>query len=158
MAETTRQLIAAISGALAIGISLIVARLSTNTSPFLIIAIMAVVALYVILVMTSGFQFIGLQKHLREDWQDRLYRFLSQHEYQKMVTVPAGRAEKTFKLAAVIGTISIVLLSIAVSYTALSSFEIRAKPKGDAVQQSEQTDVSSTNSTAPTSPSKATPP
>lgn len=113
--ETIRQLVTSVAGALAIGLGLIAARLSTNTHPALITAVMLVVTAYVVVVILSGLQFVNLQRRLREDWQPRLYRFLPESDYKRMVTLPASHVERTYRWTAVIsGLMVVALLSVVV--------------------------------------------
>lgn len=113
--EATRQTIAALTGALAIGVGLVAAKLTTATDPLVLAAVMAVAALYVILVTASGAQFVLLQRKVRSDWQATLYRFLPAADYRRLVTKPAGRAEFAFWTAAVIGILATALLAVAVA-------------------------------------------
>src|SRR5690606_34146072 len=55
--DVTRQLIGGVSAALAVGFGLIATRLSTNTNPWLIAAVMILVAVYVAVIIYSGLQF-----------------------------------------------------------------------------------------------------
>ncbi|RBH44825.1 hypothetical protein C3F00_038050, partial [Pseudomonas sp. MWU13-2860] len=41
-------------------------------------------------------KFINIQRQLRRDWQSKLYRFLSESEYKKMVGDPIEQAESFF--------------------------------------------------------------
>lgn len=112
--ESTRQTIAAITGAIAVGLGLVAARLTTQTDPWLITSVMVVAAVYVLLVIGSGAQFVLLQRGVRSDWQTRLYRFLPPADYSRLVSKPAGRAEFAFFTAAGGGVIAILLLAWAV--------------------------------------------
>lgn len=108
--DATRQTIAAVASALVVGIGLIAARLTTNVYPLIIVAIMVVAFAYVLIVALSGTQFIRLQGGLRTDWQPKLYRFLSNTDYENMVTRPIKCAEKTFWWTAGIGLFSVAIL------------------------------------------------
>jgi hypothetical protein len=123
LSDMGRQLTAAVAAALATGIGLMAARVATNAPPSLIAVVMAVVALYVGTVIISGVQFMRLQRQLRADWQHRLYRFLPQEEYQKMVSMPARRAEQTFALTAWLGGIAVAVLTVACICTAFMGEE-----------------------------------
>lgn len=94
--EATRQAIAAISTALTVGLGLIVARLTLQINPYLISLVMAVAFGYTTLNVMSGRKFINIQRQLRQDWQSKLYRFLSEPEYKKMVGDPIEQAESFF--------------------------------------------------------------
>lgn len=94
--EATRQAIAAISTALTVGLGLIAARLSLQINPYLISIVMAVAFGYTTFNVMSGRKFINIQRKLRVDWQSKLYRFLSQAEFKKMVGDPIEEAESFF--------------------------------------------------------------
>ncbi|MFS1286858.1 hypothetical protein ACLRDI_04005 [Pseudomonas piscis] len=94
--EATRQAIAAISTALTVGLGSIVARLTLQINQYLILFVMAVAFGYTTLNVMSGRKFINIQRQLRQDWQPKLYRFLSEAEYNKMVGNPIEQAERFF--------------------------------------------------------------
>ncbi|MBX8603425.1 hypothetical protein K5D40_14445 [Pseudomonas cichorii] len=94
--DATRQAIAAISTALTVGLGLIAARLTLQINPYLISLVMAVAFGYTTLNVMSGRKFINIQRQLRQDWQSKLYRFLSESEYKKMVGDPIEQAESFF--------------------------------------------------------------
>lgn len=94
--DATRQAIAAISTALTVGLGLIVARLTLQIDPYLISLVMAVAFGYTTLNVMSGRKFINIQRKLRLDWQSKLYRFLSEAEFKKMVGDPVEQAEGFF--------------------------------------------------------------
>ena len=100
LTDQTRQLVAAMTGALAVGIGLLAARLTTPAPPLLLTAVMLVVAAHIALAIWAGWRFIKLQNALRSDWQPRLYRFLPSADYERMVTGPVQRAEGAFKRSA----------------------------------------------------------
>lgn len=114
--DATRQLVTSVSGALAIGLGLIAARVSAAASYELIVAVMVVVAAYVGVVIYSGYGFIQLQRQLRSDWQPRLYRFLPPAEYDSMVSRPAAQAERTFVKVACGGGIGVLVLMVIVVF------------------------------------------
>lgn len=94
--DATRQAIAAISTALTVGLGLIAARLTLQINPYLISIVMAVAVGYTVLNVMSGRKFINIQRKLRKDWQPKLYRFLSEAEFKKMVGEPIEQAEGLF--------------------------------------------------------------
>lgn len=94
--DATRQAIAAISTSLSVGLGLIVARLTLQINPYLIAIVMAVAFGYTVLNVMSGRKFINIQRQLRQDWQPKLYRFLSEAEFKKMVAEPVEQAEGLF--------------------------------------------------------------
>jgi hypothetical protein len=73
-----------------------------------------VLFLYVVATIASGRQFVRIQRDLRDQWRDRLYRFIPAPEYEKMVTGPAKRAEDAFHLAAFISAVLALALLVAV--------------------------------------------
>jgi hypothetical protein len=114
--EGTRQVAAAVAGALALGFGLIAARISTTTPRWLLVSIMAIVALYVATIIFSGYDFIRLQQSLRTQWQSRLYRFLSAADYEVMVANPIKHAERIFVCTACIGGAVVFLLAGAIVF------------------------------------------
>lgn len=122
LGDTTRQLATAVSGAMFGGIALIVARLtmvqSNLTVSVAVLLIGVVLAVYVAGTIWTGNQFVKIQRDLREQWRNRLYRFLPDNEYQRMVTDPAQRAESAFWFASWIsGILAFVLLAAVISIT-----------------------------------------
>lgn len=110
LSDLSRQLSAAVAGALASGLGLVAARVATNAPAGLILAVMVVIAIYVLQVILSGSQFIRLQRTLRSEWHQKLYRFIPKSEYAKLVTVPVGRAEGSFCWTAVLGGAAVSIL------------------------------------------------
>ncbi|MBK5342263.1 hypothetical protein JFU48_12830 [Pseudomonas sp. TH49] len=113
--DATRQTITAITGAFAVTIGLVAARLSSSINPWLILTVLVVALAYVGMIVYSGWSFIKLQRNLRADWQAKLYRFLPAVEYEKMVVVPAGIAESTFRTTAIVGGVAFVLMCVGVA-------------------------------------------
>lgn len=132
--DATRQTITAVSGSLTVCIGLMAARLTTEINPWLVSAVMLVAVGYIGMIVYSGWSFISLQRELRKDWQPKLYRFLPQYEYQKMVTIPAEKAETVFKCSALIGTAAVIILCVGVS---VFSFLIKPKAAAPEVVHSE---------------------
>ena len=99
----TRQTVTAITTAAGVGIGLAVARISVALNPWLILAVMVIVWLYVVTIAWSGWHFILVQRGLRQQWQTKLFRFLSAGDYDAMVTTPVGRSETVFKRTAISG-------------------------------------------------------
>lgn len=118
--EATRQAIAAISTALTVGLGLIVARLTLQINPYLILIVMTVALGYTILNVMSGRKFIKIQSKLRQDWQPKLYRFLSQDEFQKMVGEPIEQAEEFFHKVSRRGLTMLGLAAIGIAIFAFS--------------------------------------
>lgn len=112
--DATRQTVTAIASAAAIGIGLVVARVSVALNPWLILAVMIVAWLYVLTIALSGWHFALVQRALRVQWQDKLYRFLSAGEYDAMVTLPVGRSEGVFKYTAIAGVGVLAIWAICV--------------------------------------------
>lgn len=121
LSDLNRQLMASVASALALGIGLVAARVMASAPPLLVAAVMAVVAVYVLVVIVSGFQFIGLQRQLRAEWQPRLYRFLSLPDYARMVSGPAARAERAFLWTAILGGGAVLALTLVCVWPLLHS-------------------------------------
>ncbi|WP_114835623.1 hypothetical protein U0027_04495 [Agrobacterium tumefaciens] len=110
--EATRQTITAVSGALAVGLGLVAAKLTSTTNILLIDALMLVAVSYVAMVIYSGWQFVRMQRKARREWQPRLYRYLPDREYQRLVKDPTAMAETAFLVAAWIGGGAIAILAL----------------------------------------------
>jgi hypothetical protein len=122
LSETTRSLGTAVIGAVFGNIGLIVARLTLPANGVFIgpaaILLGVVLAIYVGAVIASGAHYIFIQRDLRRDWRDRLYRFLGDEEYARMVSRPAERAEGAFWITAGIGMLMTLILLAAVYFIA----------------------------------------
>lgn len=129
--DATRQTITAVSGALAVGVGLVAARLSTNINPWLISMVMLIATGYIGMIVYSGWSFISLQRELRRDWQPKLYRFLPQDEYKKMVAIPTQKSERVFKCSAVIGMVAVVIM-----FLGLSTYSFLSEPTKSSSDQS----------------------
>lgn len=103
LAENTRGLATAVTASVVANLGIIVARLTvpatSNWVPMAAIGIGLVLAMYVGTIIASGVHFLRLQRTLRSEWRDRLYRFLDQGEYDRMVTNPVASAERGFWIA-----------------------------------------------------------
>ncbi len=117
LAESTRAMATAVAGAVFGNVGLIVARLTLPAQATFVhwaAAVIAVVlALYVASVIASGARFLAIQRDLRADWRNRLYRFLPDDEYEAMVAEPARKAEAAFRLAAIAGGVLTALVFVA---------------------------------------------
>lgn len=109
LSEVTRSMATAVVGAIFGNMGLILARLTLQpTSKYIgvsSIILGIVLLLYVIVTAYSGFHHIGIQRHLRKEWREKVYRFLTNDDYEKMVGVPVKKAENLFhrtSLAAII--------------------------------------------------------
>jgi hypothetical protein len=120
LSELSRQLAGAVAVSVATGIGLIAARVVANAPATLVAVIMTVVALYIVVVITSSLQFMRLQRSLRQHWYHRLYRFLPESEYTVMVTQPAAQAERSFVVTAWLGGVSVFILVLACSWVIMS--------------------------------------
>ena len=105
MSESTRSLAAAVTTSAVGNVALIIARLTVAKGSTFVgsaaVVIGVALAVYVAVVIASGAQFLSIQRDLRRDWRERLYRFLGEDEYGRMVDEPVGRAEKAFRNAAI---------------------------------------------------------
>ncbi|MBS0961419.1 hypothetical protein [Acetobacter thailandicus] len=114
VSDATRQIITAVASALAVGAGLIAARMTTNASPLLIILVMVMAGAYVAITILSGVMFTFLQRKVRREWQPRLYRFLSQPDYEALVAGPARTAEKALWYSSILGTLAIIVMVFAI--------------------------------------------
>jgi hypothetical protein len=94
--DATRQATAAIATALTVGLGLIAARLTVQINPYLIAIVMGVAFGYTLMSVWSGRKFIQIQQTLRQEWQPKLYRYLSIDEFNKMVADPISEVETLF--------------------------------------------------------------
>jgi uncharacterized integral membrane protein len=113
LSEMVRQIINAVSGAVFIGIGLVAARISTDTPPIALLIMGLVVSGYVALIIYSGIKQIQFQREMRTVWRERLYGYISNEDYKKMVLTPAGKAEDQFYTSAIIGGIIAFLIVVA---------------------------------------------
>ena len=149
--DATRQLIGGVSAALAVGFGLIATRISTSTSPWLIAAVMILVAVYVAVIIYSGIQFILIQRQLRADWQSKLYRFLPDADYQKMVSVPAGKSERTFMVSATMSGIAAILLTGVVLFLSFNGKTTGTQNNSSSANNKVSTAASTSTSTSTSS-------
>jgi hypothetical protein len=119
MIENSRSVAAAIAVSIATGIGLVAAKASSATPGWVLGGISAVVGIYLISIVVSGWMFLSLQRDIRKQWRQRLYRFISEQDYVAMVDRPAGRVEKIYHIAGVIGIM-----------TALGAFLLALKLSG----------------------------
>lgn len=122
LAENTRSLATAVAGSVIANLGIIVARLTMPTTstwvPAAAIVIGLVLVLYVASIAGSGIHYLRLQASLRSEWRQRLYRFLEEEEYDRMVTKPVSSAEAGFWVATAAAAVMTVLLFIAVWFIA----------------------------------------
>ncbi|WP_426035881.1 hypothetical protein [Brevundimonas sp. DC300-4] len=118
LAEMVRQLIGAVAGAIFAGIGLIAARITTETPAPALLTMGVVLGGYITFIILNGYRQIALQRELRLEWQKRLYSYISNEDYRRMVLNPAGKAEGHFTAAAwgggVITALVLVALCLAV--------------------------------------------
>ena len=114
VAEGTRQIITAVAGALAIGVGLIAARLSSGVDPALVKIVMILAITYVAVTILSGISFTLLQRSVRKAWQPRLYRFLAPSDYASLVGNPAKKAEYALWAASLLGSVAAGLMALAI--------------------------------------------
>lgn len=117
--EATRQISGAVAAALAIGVGLMAARVTSSASSTLIAAVMVVAAAYVGMVVLSGVQFARLQKGLRKGWQPRLYRYLPPSEYETLVLSPTRKAETALFWVSGIGATAVLVIATLVLFPSL---------------------------------------
>ncbi|GFM52728.1 hypothetical protein PSCICE_39950 [Pseudomonas cichorii] len=151
--DATRQAIAAISTALTVGLGLIVARLTLQLNPYLISLVMAVAFGCTTLNVMSGRKFINIQRQLRQDWQSKLYRFLSEAEYKKMVGDPIQQAESFFYKVSCKG---LTMLGAAAVGIAVFAFAYTAPPTATLPVSTVVPAPATPSATAPTNPQPPT--
>ena len=120
LSDISRQLTGSVAAAVATGIGLIAARIAAKAPAELIAIVMIVVALYIAMVISSGVQFMRLQRQLRTDWQHRLYRFLPDAEYVRMVATPTAKAENSFVWTAWLGGIAVMVLTLTCAWVVVA--------------------------------------
>lgn len=122
--DVTRQLAGAVSSSLFGGAAVVIARLSLKDASsgvgWAIIAVAIVLFGYVLGVALSGYQFIRVQRELRAQWREKLYRFLSEKEYKDMVEMPAARSEQVYCQVSVGCVILAIVLSVGIIYMGAS--------------------------------------
>lgn len=109
-AEGTRSLSGAVAVAIATGITLLAARSTGATEPWVVSLVAAIVAGYLVVVAFNGWAYLKLQKQLRDQWRRRFYRFVPADDYEAMVTTPARSAELPYHFVAVIALIVAAVL------------------------------------------------
>lgn len=118
LADATRTLAAAVTTSAVGNVGLVIARLTLGRdSKFVASAagvIGLVLAIYVAVVIWSGWHFLTIQQDLRRDWRERLYRFLADNEYERMVSTPVEKAEMGYKKSAIASGAIAVLMLVAV--------------------------------------------
>lgn len=119
--DATRQTIGAIAAALAVGIGLLAARVGAKAPINVVGSVMIVVAVYVALIIVTGWNLIRLQRQLRHDWHPKIYRFLTDSEYSMMVNRPAATAEFAFAVCAISGGVIVTGLTSYICYLWITS-------------------------------------
>lgn len=120
LADTTRTLATAMTTSALANAGLVIARLTLPKGAEFIgpaaFIIGVALALYVAVVIATGFHFISIQRDLRDNWRDRLYRFLPEAEYELMVTKPVGRAETGFRNTAIASGLLAIIMLVAIAW------------------------------------------
>lgn len=116
LSDATRAMVAAVTTSAVGNVGLIIARVTLSKDARFVapaaVAIGIALAIYVGVVIWSGWHFLTIQQDLRRDWRDRLYRFLAEDEYQRMVADPVKAAERGFERASFCsGVIAVLLLA-----------------------------------------------
>lgn len=104
-------------------VGLIVARLTVAKDAKFVggeaAAVGIALAVYVALVVASGWHLLTIQRDLRAGWRERRYRFLGDDEYPRMVTSLVERTEKGFRNAAIGSGIVTAVMLVAVPLVVL---------------------------------------
>ncbi len=114
--EATRQTSAAVASALAVGLGLLAAKVTSSVSSMLVAGLMTVAVAYVLMVIVTGWVFVSLQRKARKKWHERLYRFIPTGDYDELVTTPTRRSELAFKIACILGGGSVAGLAFLVVF------------------------------------------
>ncbi|WP_112357040.1 hypothetical protein [Agrobacterium tumefaciens] len=114
--EATRQTSAAVASALAVGLGLLAAKVTTSVNSILVAGLMSVAVAYVLMVILTGWVFVNMQRKARKKWHERLYRFIPPVDYKELVTDPTGRSEFAFKVACFLGGGSVLALAVVVVF------------------------------------------
>lgn len=151
--EATRQTAAAVASALAVGVGLFAARLSADIKPWLIVTVSIIAISYVSMVVFSGWSFINLQRDLRSDWRNKIYRYLPVAEYKKMVEQPALKSERVFKISAIIGVMATVVMCSSVTlFGFFSGAHAQFSNRDDASRESDRVEKSTVSGLAEIKP------
>ncbi|NHN68225.1 hypothetical protein SAMN03159376_01857 [Pseudomonas sp. NFACC09-4] len=139
--DATRQAVAALGTTFTAGLGLIVARVTTQINASLIVIAMIIAFGYALLSVISGRKFVSIQRGLRDEWQPKLYRFLSVDEFRKMVADPIRDAETLFNRVSrwglvMLGAATFGICVFAFTYDAGESSA--QKPATEAVKPSER--------------------
>lgn len=125
--ETIRGLATAVSAAVVGNLGIIIARISLPPSSAIVAFLAGTVAfvllLYVVSVVVTGRAYISTQQDLRVKWKDKLYRYLSDDEYHKLVVSPVATSERAFRIASNIAIWVSIILFISVAVFAYSSYK-----------------------------------
>lgn len=103
--EATRQLSLGAAGALFYAAGLLVARLTTPLPELLYGALVLLGFAYIGLIVLINGRAVLYQRHLRDLWRSKLYRFLTDAEFAALVQTPTVRAERLL-----LGTMWVVLV------------------------------------------------
>lgn len=118
LSDTTRSLATAILAGVLGNVALIAARLTLSPGATFVGTAATVLAgvlfLHVLATVATGIHYICIQRETRSNWRQRLYRFLPDDEYDRMVNRPARRAETGFWIATGFGILSAFGLLVAV--------------------------------------------
>jgi hypothetical protein len=109
LADNTRQVVTAITAALATCVGLVAAKLGTSTPSWVLNTVAWIAACYVAAIIVSGILFLCVQRDMRKTWRTRLYRFIPEADYKAMVLEPTQQAENMFIVTSVAGGIVAVL-------------------------------------------------
>ncbi|WP_211287864.1 hypothetical protein [Xanthomonas prunicola] len=97
--EAARQLALSAAGALFYSLGLIAGKITTSISPLLLDAMGILGILYLGSIIGINFRFLSQQRVLRDTWRRKLYRYLTESEYNDLVGVPVRSAELSLCVA-----------------------------------------------------------
>ena len=110
----TRQLSNAVATALAVGVSLVAARIAFGSHPLLVTALMLVVVVYVSVVARLGTDQIKISDQARVAWWNHIYKFVGASDYERLVDVPSRLAARSYKRVKVMGTLAVAAMFLLV--------------------------------------------
>lgn len=137
--ETIRGLATAVTAAVVGNLGIIIARISLPPSnifvAFLVAAVAFVLLLYVLSVVLTGRAYISTQIDMRVKWKDKLYRYLTDDEYETLVNAPVAASERAFQIASNIAIGMSIILFLSVSIFAYCSYEKDVSPSPPIIEQ-----------------------
>lgn len=114
--DSTRQLLLGVAGAAFYALGLIAARMISKVDPWLIDVMAFVGFLYVASLIVVNSRALTQQRNMRNQWRNKLYRYLTNDEYLQLVDLPVQRSERILGTTMWIALIFSILSFSAVIY------------------------------------------